>query len=180
MESLMQVLEVCLLGLVKDKKELDCWRLHLDIVDLLNHESFNEEELKRLTAMTLQWKQSMVDLYGDVRMINGKKEKRKTVNGKRKRKRSAKDDDKEEEEVIPATPTSPVGKKLSFSFPNFETCEHWEQQIAFLGPPWFQDTKLWEQRHQDARRTTRRTNQCNITADVLIKVPLPSILSISC
>ncbi len=45
MESLIQVVEVCLLGLVKDKKELDCWKQHLDIVDLLSQESFEKEEL---------------------------------------------------------------------------------------------------------------------------------------
>ncbi len=35
--------------------------------------------------------------------------------------------------------------KVSFGFPNFETCEHWAELIWFLGPPEFQDTKLWEQ-----------------------------------
>ncbi len=155
MESLVQIIEVCLLGLVKDKRELKCWEQHIDIIELLGQESFDEEDLNRLTKMILKWKQLMVELYGEVTMrtsLNfsemGRSHKRNT-----------------EDEVR-------MGKKLSFEFPNFEVCEHWAELIHFLGPPWFQTTKLWEQRHQAARQITQRTNQRNITADVLIKVCL--------
>ncbi|ELR15783.1 uncharacterized protein ACA1_078340 [Acanthamoeba castellanii str. Neff] len=59
--------------------------------------------------------------------------------------------------------------KVSFRFPNFETCEHWAELIQFLSPPEFQDTKLWEQQHLVAKCMCTRMNQCNITHNILVK-----------
>jgi hypothetical protein len=56
-------------------------------------------------------------------------------------------------------------------YPNFEVCEHWIELIDFLGPPWLQNTRLWEQGHSAAKKTAQRTNMRNITRDILIKVP---------
>jgi len=63
-----------------------------------------------------------------------------------------------------------VSKPLSFVYPNFETCEHWANTIKFIGPPMFQDMMLWEERHLAAKRLSRRTNQRNVTRDMLIRV----------
>lgn len=62
------------------------------------------------------------------------------------------------------------GDPLSFNFPNFEMCEHWGEQIRFLGPVWFQDTLLFEQRHLSAKTMCQRTNQQANERDILIKV----------
>lgn len=67
----------------------------------------------------------------------------------------------------------PLGYNLCF--PNFEVCEHWWSQIHYLGPPWLQNTKLWEHCHLEAKKTCKRTNQRNTENAVLRKVlSLPS------
>ncbi len=63
-----------------------------------------------------------------------------------------------------------AGKLLSVIFPNLELASHWPDQIRFLGPPWCQDTKLWEQCHLPARVTLTRMNQRFCERDVLGKV----------
>lgn len=146
MSSLLQVLEVCLRGLIMSP-ELECWTVHIDIVRMLfDNEEWSDEALERLSKATLLWKTKMVGLYGRVRTKETTKGKRATQENE------------------------PTETTLSFSFPNFETCEHWADAIKFIGPPMFQDTTLWEQRHLAAKRLCRRTNQRNVTRDVLVKV----------
>src|SRR5687767_6229961 len=113
MDSIVQVIELLLTGLVMDQDELKSWHLHVDIIQFLEHNSFTEDELVELEMMIKQWQWLMVKTY------------------------------------------SALGYNLES--PNFETCLHWTSQIAFLGAPWFMDTKLWEQRHQEAKKTCRRT-----------------------
>lgn len=150
LESLMQVIEVCLMGLILDEEQ-ECLEVHIDIIRILQGQHFTDSTLAMLMLKICWWKGEMVRLYGDVT------EKRRTA-GKRRR-----NDDNgidSESEMV----------KVSFAFPNFEMCEHWAELIWFLGPPKFQDTKLWEQRHLAAKRMCTRTNQRNITQDVLVKV----------
>ena len=50
MESLLQVLEVCLKGLIQ-KEEFKCWTLHIDIVYLLcDTKEWSNELLQQLTT----------------------------------------------------------------------------------------------------------------------------------
>jgi len=64
MESLLQVLEVCLRGLLK-QDELKCWTLHINIVRLLRDgEEWTDEVLQQLTNHTIQWTEKMICLYG--------------------------------------------------------------------------------------------------------------------
>jgi hypothetical protein len=65
---------------------------------------------------------------------------------------------------------SEEGDPQSFAFPNFETASHWADQIHFLGPPWSQDTMLWERCHHPAKKTIERTNKRNCEKDVTRKV----------
>jgi len=59
MESLLQVLEVCLRGLLK-QDELKCWTLHINIMCLLrDSEEWTDEVLQQLTDDTLLWKAQM-------------------------------------------------------------------------------------------------------------------------
>jgi hypothetical protein len=157
MESLLQVLEVCLRGLLRHD-ELKCWTLHISIVRLLRgNEEWTDEVLQRLTDDTLLWKTQMVRLYGKTRERRKAKKKGKKGNARKQAR----------------TETEEVSKPLSLVFPNFETCEHWADTIKFIGPPKFQDTMLWEERHLAAKRLSRRTNQRNLTRDVLSRVWSP-------
>lgn len=156
MESLIQVLEACLLDLGLPQSELECWQQHIDLIALLNQDSFSTTDLDMIHSLALKWKRSMVQLYGDfIPPECTKTHKRKKHQSTRHKK--------------PLTPAKPP-KPLSFNFPNIETIEHWRELIDFLGPPWFQSTKLWEQRHLVAKATARRTNMRNITRDVLTNV----------
>ncbi len=55
----------------------------------------------------------------------------------------------------------------SFSFPNFETEEHWPTMIRFLGTPEFQSTSKWENYNKIMKNQGKTTNQKNIPKDVL-------------
>jgi hypothetical protein len=72
-----------------------------------------------------------------------------------------------------------AGKLLSVIFPNLELASHWPNQIRFLGPPWCQDTKLWEQCHLPARLTLTRTNQRFCERDILGKVSYSLLAPVS-
>jgi hypothetical protein len=158
MDSFIQVAELLFMPLVRDTQEIVCWRLHVDIVRFLQRESFTSQDLEKLGSMILRWKRMMVELYGDV------KDQRKTKTRKTK---------KAKKNETGATAESDDTANVSFNFPNFEVCEHWPELIRFLGPPWFQDTRLWEQRHLSAKTTARRTNQQATERAVLIKVTTP-------
>lgn len=62
------------------------------------------------------------------------------------------------------------GALLSFSFPNFKLVKHWVDQIWFLGPAWYQDTKLWEWCHLAAKQAVHWTNRKDPECDILLKV----------
>jgi hypothetical protein len=75
MESLLQVLKVCLRGLLQ-QDELKCWTTHINIMRLLrDSEEWTDEVLQRLTDDTLAWKAQMFNLYG--RTMEKKKKKKK-------------------------------------------------------------------------------------------------------
>ena len=167
MDSFLQVAELLFRERVSDPQERECWRVHVDIIRLLQQDSFSANDLEKLEKLTKRWKHLMVKLYGGVaerqRATSSKKKRSK------KRSRTAK---------TAASDTTTSGEKpLSFSFPNFEVAQHWPELIRFLGPPWVQDTRLWEQRHLAAKTTARRTNQINTERAILIKVRVPFLFS---
>jgi hypothetical protein len=146
------------MGLIPDE-EMACWEEHIDIIRLLQGDRFTNSTLTTLTSKVLRWKAEMVRLYGNVTekmSTSGRRGDGAITSGTSDTSGAITDGEGE--------------VKLSFSFPNFETCEHWAELIRFLGPPEFQDTKLWEQRHLAAKRMCARTNKRNITRDVLVKV----------
>jgi hypothetical protein len=110
MESLMQVLEVCLLGLVLDK-ELDCWQLHLNIVEQLNKDNFKQEDLDQLSAMTFCWKRAMMDLYSKVLMTMERQGKVKRGKGKATRPTNVDEG---------GNGNTHTRQKLSFAFPQLQ------------------------------------------------------------
>jgi hypothetical protein len=130
MDTFCQIAEICLMGLISNE-ELACWRLHIDIVAMLQQATFSRVDLATLRATTQLWKSQMVKLY----------------------------------------PNAP------FDFPNFETGEHWAEQIAYLGAPLYQSTVLWEARHHATRQAASNTNYTMLERDVLVRVfppPLPT------
>ncbi len=146
------------MGLIPDK-EMACWEEHIDIIQLLQGDCFTNSTLMTLTSKVLWWKVEMVQLYSNMaeKMSTSRQHSDGTITSRTSNTSSAITDG--EGEV-----------KLSFSFPNFKTCKHWAKLIQFLGPPEFQDTKLWEQQHLMAKHMCTRTNKHNITCNILIKV----------
>ncbi|ELR15290.1 uncharacterized protein ACA1_220490 [Acanthamoeba castellanii str. Neff] len=142
MESLLQVLEVCLKGLIQ-KEEFKCWTLHINIVYLLHDtKEWSNELLQQLTNNTVLWKEQMVQLYANT---TEKRKNTKKTGKERNKKGKAK---KQARRVVM---DGEERKLLSFEFPNFETCEHWADVIKFLGLPMFMDMKLWEEWHLVAK-----------------------------
>jgi hypothetical protein len=142
LESLAQVIEVCLMGLIPNEEQ-KCWELHINIIHLLQGNHFTDTKLMILTSKIAHWKAAMVKQYSN---MMEKRSSSRIVENKSEM------------------------AKVSFRFPNFEMCKHWVELIQFLGPPEFQDTKLWEQQHLVAKCMCMCTNQCNITCNVLVKV----------
>ena len=100
LESLMQVIEVCLMGLILDEEQ-ECWELHINIIRLLQGQHFTDWMLVMLTLKIHWWKVEMVRLFGNVA----------------ERRREQRDNG------VTADGEGEMAK-VSFRFPNFETCEH--------------------------------------------------------
>jgi hypothetical protein len=160
MDSFIQVAEVLFLKLLPSFEEWQCWMLHINIMRLLQHDSFSNSNLMELNCMTKEWKLAMVQLYSKV--LNWRKQDGQTMT----RKKSM---TQKQQQVTMATSKTET-KQISFKFPNFKVTEHWPELIHFLGPPWFQDTKLWEFQHLEAKMTAQLMNQQNMEHTILIKV----------
>ncbi|ELR14995.1 uncharacterized protein ACA1_211490, partial [Acanthamoeba castellanii str. Neff] len=145
--------------------ERECWQIHVDIVRLLQQESFDANDLEKLEKLTKRWKHLMVKFYGGVAERQRATSSKKTRSKKRSKKRSR------TAETAASDTTTSGEKPLSFKFLNFEVVQHWPELICFLGPPWVQDTCLWEQRHLAAKMTAHRTNQINTERAILVKEP---------
>ncbi len=65
LESLMQVIEVCLMGLILDEEQ-ECWEVHINIIHTLQGQHFADSTLMMLTSKIQWWKGEMVRLYRDV------------------------------------------------------------------------------------------------------------------
>ncbi|ELR11843.1 uncharacterized protein ACA1_363430 [Acanthamoeba castellanii str. Neff] len=151
MDSFLQITELLFKEWVSNPQECKCWRLHINIVHLLQQETYNAINLNNLKMMTKRWKYLMVKIY------SGIAKQRQATQSKRS-------------QTGAASNTTTSGKKLlSFKFPNFKVTQHWSELIHFLGPPWVQDTRLWEQRHLTAKMTAHRTNQINTELTILVK-----------
>jgi hypothetical protein len=83
MESLVQVLEVCLLKLVTEPQELKCWEIHIDILRQLARDELSDADLAHLHNMTLEWKEMIYDLYHEVLINEKKKEPAKKTKTKK-------------------------------------------------------------------------------------------------
>ena len=66
MDSFLQVAEVLFKERVSDPQELECWWVHVDIIQLLQQDGFDAHDLNKLEKATKRWKHLMVKLYGDV------------------------------------------------------------------------------------------------------------------
>lgn len=76
------------------------------------------------------------------------------------------EEEEEGEEV--ARPDGEDTVHLSMEFPNnLETVEWLEEQVKFLGPLIYQDTRLGEARHRDAKIRKRIVSGRNDWADIL-------------
>jgi hypothetical protein len=159
MDSLLQITKLLFKEKLSNPLERECWRTHVNIVHLLQQESFNANDLTTLERATKRWKYLMVKLYGNVieqpQATNVRQTKKAQSTSNAASTRAA------------ATMSE---KLLSFKFPNFEVVQHWPEIIRFLGPPWVQDTSLWEQQHLAAKTTVHHTNQINTKQAILIKV----------
>jgi hypothetical protein len=121
MDTLMQVIEIVLCGLV-DNKDMAAWQLHVDILVMLlcdTHSQHYLVELQHLIAMS----PTMMRLD------------------------SSNQPDDDEVHGASATPSDVAMERTLnlLNIPNFKTISHVPEQISFLGPMWFQDTILYEQ-----------------------------------
>ncbi|ELR18686.1 uncharacterized protein ACA1_394520 [Acanthamoeba castellanii str. Neff] len=66
MDSFLQVAELLFKERVSNPQERECWQIHINIVHLLQQESFNANNLKKLKKLTKRWKHLMVKFYGGV------------------------------------------------------------------------------------------------------------------
>ncbi|ELR18787.1 uncharacterized protein ACA1_166450 [Acanthamoeba castellanii str. Neff] len=169
MDSFLQVTELLFREWVSDLQEHECWHVHVDIVHLLQQDSFSANDLDKLEKLTKRWKHLMVKLYGSVAewqcvMSLKKKWLKKCL---------------WTAEMVASDMTMSGEKPLSFSFLNFEVMQHWPELICFLGPPWVQDTCLWEQWHLVAKMTVCCTNQINTEWVILIKEPYTLTVSVT-
>ena len=162
MDSFLQVPELLFKERVSDPQERECWRIHVDIVRLLQQDSFDTNDLDKLEKLTKRWKHLMVKFYSGV----AERQRATSLKKTRSKKRSW------TAETVASDTTTSGEKPLSFKFPNFEVAQHWLELIRFLGPPWVQDTRLWEQRHLTVKMTAHRTNQINTELAILVKVRL--------
>ncbi|ELR13517.1 uncharacterized protein ACA1_247210 [Acanthamoeba castellanii str. Neff] len=147
MDSFLQVAELLFKERVSDPQERECWQIHVDILEKL----------------TKRWKHLMVKFYGGVAERQRATSLKKTRLKKRSKKWSR------TAETVASDMMTSGEKPLSFKFPNFEVAQHWPELIRFLGPPWVQDTRLWEQRHLAAKMTAHRMNQINTERAILVK-----------
>jgi hypothetical protein len=66
MDSFLQITELLFKEWVSDPQERKCWRLHVDIVRLLQQETYDAIDLNNLEMMTKRWKYLMVKIYSGV------------------------------------------------------------------------------------------------------------------
>jgi hypothetical protein len=168
MDSFLQVAELLFREQVSDPQECKCWRIHVNIVCLLQQDSFSANDLDKLEKLTKRWKHLMVKLYGGVA------EQQCATSSKKKWSKKC----SQMAEMVASDMMTSREKPLSFSFPNFKVTQHWPELIRFLSPPWVQDTPLWEQWHLMAKMTACRTNQINTEWAILIKVRVPFLFSL--
>jgi hypothetical protein len=167
MDSFLQVTKLLFREWVSNLQECKCWCVHVDIVCLLQQDSFSTNDLEKLEKLTKRWKHLMVKIYSSIaeqqHVTSSKKMQLKKCLWMVK---------------TAASNMMMSGEKpLSFSFPNFKVAQHWPELIHFLSPPWVQDTCLWEQWHLVAKMTMCHTNQINTKCTILIKVHFPFLFS---
>jgi exosome complex RNA-binding protein Rrp42 (RNase PH superfamily) len=80
LESLLQVIEVCLMGLIPDEEQ-QCWKLHINIICLLQGQHFSDLTLVRLTLKICRWKVEMVIWQCDGEEENGRTAQRQWSHG---------------------------------------------------------------------------------------------------
>ncbi len=66
MDSFLQIAELLFRERVSNPQEHQCWRIHVNIVCLLQQDSFTANDLDELERATKRWKHLMVKLYGTV------------------------------------------------------------------------------------------------------------------
>ena len=168
MDSFLQVTKLLFRELVSNPQEHKCWHIHINIIHLLQQDSFSANNLNKLEKLTKRWKHLMVKLYGGV----AKQQHTTSLKKKWSKKHSW------TAKMAASDTTASREKPLSFSFPNFKVTQHWPELIHFLSPPWVQDTCLWEQQHLMAKMTMCHTNQINTERVILIKVCVPFLFSL--
>jgi hypothetical protein len=62
------------------------------------------------------------------------------------------------------------GINFTFNYPNFESENHWNTLIPFLGPPIYQSTIHWENFHADMKHREAATNHKQTRRDAMISV----------
>ncbi len=162
MDSFLQVAELLFKERVSDPQERECWRIHVDIVHLLQQDSFNANDLDKLKKLTKRWKHLMVKFYSGI----AERQHVMSLNKMQLKKWSW------TAKMVASNTTMSGEKLLSFKFLNFKVVQHWLELIHFLSPPWVQDTRLWEQWHLVVKMTAHRTNQINTELAILVKVQL--------
>jgi hypothetical protein len=152
MDSFLQITELLFKECMSNPREHECWCIHINIVHLLQQESFTANDLNNLKRLTKRWKYLMVKLYSGI----AKRQQATNSNRTQPKKKSCttKPTTNSNEAMMTMTMSE---KLLSFKFPNFNKLQHWSELIHFLGPLWVQDMRLWEQRHLAAKMTVNMT-----------------------
>ena len=66
MDSFLQVTKLLFRELVSNPQEHKCWHIHINIIHLLQQDSFSANDLNKLKKLTKRWKHLMVKLYGGI------------------------------------------------------------------------------------------------------------------
>jgi hypothetical protein len=162
MDSLLQIIEVLLIGLVGDD-DLSAWQDHLNILDLLRADSHAEADMRRLQELIPRWKSKIFTLFNNI-----------SESAQPTPTSTAAPPPRQASDQSDNNPTPQRSRELRtlnlLNIPNFKTISHVPEQIHFLGPMWFQDTMLFEQRHLQAKQLCLVTNQQSNKRNVLFKV----------
>jgi hypothetical protein len=59
---------------------------------------------------------------------------------------------------------------LSHTYPKLEALHAWEDQVRFLGPPLFQNTKRFEQFHGPLKKVSQKSNHKDVAYNIMDKV----------
>lgn len=130
-ECWLQVSPFCLLGLITPE-DFDCWMEHMHAERQLWASTFDKHRLDNLQMDVDHWRYSLKNTL--CLKADGQQEDDGMTDSNDHSDPEDGDAGDDGSQVLTSGFTS--------CYPNFEAESHWADQIRFLGPVWFQDTKV--------------------------------------